>query len=385
MRPYADLVQISPAVAADAVAADAGAAKPPASRTLAADQERGIAAAFVLGWRLAELYDRDTLPPPASPAPSIPVPQHLPGSSEMTDHERSKVLLAQAGSALTTLGTVLGIDLPGLAAIRTALDRPDHHRDDVRREIAIAYLEIRCSLLGAAPSAATSYGLGRLLADTTWLPRSGRPDLFLERFDVYRLANAYGWLDDLAADFPRRAAAAVRASLQAWESWVGSQRSKDAAAADSFDEAVLRALRRQGEMWRRLLSGEKDPMQLLGPADYVTAGERLIQRGRQIARRFLWKWSPVIAMFIAASGGAIWAALTYAPAGTARLAAVLVSGTAALGLSWKGVGATLGKALNQAEAALWASEVDVATGQAATILPRRQRKTGRAAGPKSTR
>jgi hypothetical protein len=49
--------------------------------------------------------------------------------------------------------------------------------------------------------------------------------------------------------------------------------------------------------------------------------------------------------------------------------AVIISVAAALGLSWKGTGATLGKALSQTEAALWASEVAVAVEKAATVLP----------------
>jgi hypothetical protein len=289
----------------------------------------------------------------------------------MSDHERAIVLLEQADAARAVLNAGLGIELPGLDPIRTVLDRPDHHRDDVRREIMTVYLSIRSALLGAAPPAATGYGLGRLLADTIWLPKSGHPEAFLERFNIYRIGNACNWLDDLAAAFPHRAAVAVHVSIQAWASWVNGRQKGGNSGPESFGEDVLRALHRQGEMWRRLLSGETDPLHLLGPGDYVAAGERLLQRGRQIAGRFVWKWLPAIVVFIAVSGGAIWAALTYAPAGTDRLAAVLVSGAAALGLSWKGIGATLGKTLNRAENALWISEVDVATAQAATILPSR--------------
>jgi hypothetical protein len=98
----------------------------------------------------------------------------------------------------------------------------------------IAFRDIRDVLLGAAPPAATSYGLGRLLADTTWLPRSGHPEIFLERFNAYRLANARGWLDDLAMAFLCRAAAAVSASLQAWDSWVSNQQQKDGTPAQDL-------------------------------------------------------------------------------------------------------------------------------------------------------
>jgi hypothetical protein len=148
------------------LAEEAGIPASPACQTLVADQRPAVTAALVLGWRLAELYDRDALPPPATQIADTQVPQHLPGASEMNDHEHALVLLGQASAALTSLKTLLGIDLPGLDGIRAALDQPGHHRDDVRREILGAYTDNRNALLGAAPMAATSYGLGRLLADT---------------------------------------------------------------------------------------------------------------------------------------------------------------------------------------------------------------------------
>lgn len=291
-------------------------------------------------------------------------------------------MVEQAGAALAALAAELATELPGLSAVRAALDLPGHRRDDVRRAILAAYLQIRDPLLGSAPLAAISYGLGRLLADTIYLPRSRQPETFANPFGKYRLATGRGWLDDLSAAFPHRAAAAVRASLQQWEAWFTAQQDADGGLhPDAFGEPVMRALHCQGEMWRRLLTGEKDPVQLLGSDDYVAAGEQLLQRGRQIARHFLLHWWPVITVFTALTAAAIWTAVTYAPAGSSRVAAVLVSATAAIGLSWKGIGATLGKALDKAETALWDSEVDAATARAATLTPPRQPKGRQASRP----
>jgi NAD/NADP transhydrogenase alpha subunit len=72
----------------------------------------------------------------------------------------------------------------------------------------------------------------------------------------------------------------------------------------------------------------------------------------------------------------MWAAITYAPAGTDRVSAALFSAAGFLGLSWAGVGATLGRALRQAESAMWKAEVVSAIGKAATIT-RGNRKIGR--------
>jgi hypothetical protein len=122
-------------------------------------------------------------------------------------------------------------------------------------------------------------------------------------------------------------------------------------------------------MWRRLVAGEVVPKSLLGSDDYVAAGERLLGRSRQIAARFLRRWWFPAAVLLGSTGAAVWAAVTYAPAGSTRVAAVLVSLAGALGVSWKTVSATLGRALSQAESALWDSEVVTAIGEAATVHP----------------
>lgn len=117
------------------------------------------------------------------------------------------------------------------------------------------------------------------------------------------------------------------------------------------------------------MAGEVAGKTLLRSDDYVAAGERLLRSGRKIAGRFIIRWWPGLLAIAVVTAAALWAAVTYAPAGSTRVAAVLVSAAGALGVSWKTVSATLGKALNQAEASLWDSEVIVAIGQAATIHP----------------
>jgi hypothetical protein len=71
----------------------------------------------------------------------------------------------------------------------------------------------------------------------------------------------------------------------------------------------------------------------------------------------------------AAVGSTVWAALTFTPSGTDRVVAVLVSAAGFLGLSWAGVRAALGRAVRQAEHAMWDAEVVAAIGKAATIIP----------------
>lgn len=332
--------------------------------------DAAVSDAFTFGWRMAELYDHEDLPAPRQTEPHAPVPPHLPGASEMSDYEKARLIIDQARAASRSLAETLGVELPSLDPVIATLDRPGHHADEVRREILAAYVGTRDQIAGVAPSAGMSCGLGRMLADTALLPRTGRPEVLTERFDSYRVSNAYRWLDDLSTALPRHAAGAVKASLSAWEGWVQSlPRTADKVDPGRLDGAVVRKLRAQGEIWRRLMAGEVAGKTLLRSDDYVAAGERLLRSGRKIAGRFIIRWWPGLLAIAVVTAAALWAAVTYAPAGSTRVAAVLVSAAGALGVSWKTVSATLGKALNQAEASLWDSEVIVAIGQAATIHP----------------
>jgi hypothetical protein len=335
--------------------------------------QNAVCLAVNLGWRLAELYDSKSLPgPPRSPEPK-PLPCHLPGFGEMTPHEKACALAAHVGADLASLGAVLGAGMPTVEAVQAALGVAGHGRDEVRRVVHELYLDVRDQLAGSDPAAALGFGLGRMLADTALLPTGGEPQVLGERFEKYRLANAFDWLDDLDAVLPARSASAVRASLRAWEKWVSARRRHDGAVNPAeVDEIAIRALHRQGHVWRRLLTGEQAADQLLDRRAYVGAAASLLANGRSLAFRFLWKWLWAILLVAAGAGASVWFAAIYAPAGTGRVAAILVSAAGFLGVSWAGIRATLGRAMRQAESAMWEAEVVAAIGRAATIVPKDQ-------------
>jgi hypothetical protein len=324
-----------------------------------------------LGWRLAQLYDSKELPGPPRGAKPKPLPVHLPGFGEMTPHEKACALAAHAGADLASLQAVLGTEMPTVEAVQTALSVVGHRRDEVRTAVHDLYLNARDRLAGSNPAAGVGFGLGRMLADTALLPASSKPEVLGERFEKYRLANAFDWLDDLDAVLPAHSASAVRASLRVWEKWVSDRRNADGTVDPAkVSQGTIRALRQQGDMWRRLLTGEKVADQLLDGRAYVGAAASLLANGRRLVFRYLWKWLWAILLAVAAVGASVWAALTYAPAGTDRVTVVLVSAASFLGVSWAGIRATLGRALRQAEHAMWEAEVVAAIGRAATITPK---------------
>jgi hypothetical protein len=324
-----------------------------------------------LGWRLAQLYDSKELPGPSRSAKPKPLPPHLPGFGDMTAHEMAWALAAHVGADLVSLRTVLGAELPTVEDVEAALSVAGQSRDEVRKAVHDLYLSTRDRLAGSNPAAAVGFGLGRMLADTALLPTRDNPGVLVERFKWFRLANAFDWLDDLDTVLPAHSTSAVRASLRAWERWVAERRRPDGTIDPAeVNRRTIRALHRQGDMWRRLLTGEQAADQLLDGRAYVGAAASLLANARRLAFRYLWKWLWAILLAVAAVGASVWAALTYAPAGTARVTAVLVSAAGFLGVSWVGIRATLGRALRQAESAMWQAEVVAAIGRAATVIPK---------------
>jgi hypothetical protein len=333
--------------------------------------EGAVCLAVCVGWRMAELYDSGELPgPPQRQEADSELPAHLPGFGEMSEYEKACALAAHVGADLASLGQALGLEsMPSVDPVLEALRASGHTRDDVRATILDLYLRVRDLVAGRNDSATLGFRLGRMLADTALLPAAGHPEILEERFEDYRLA--VGWLDDLEASLPERSAAVVRATLKDWKHWIaGLPRSPhDAISPERIDQTVIRALRQQGDVWRRLLTGEQRPEQLLDRQAYIGAATKLLAAAWHIGLHYLWKWSWSILLAAGAVGAAVWAALTYAPGGTNRIAAVVLSAAGFFGISWLGVRATLGRALRQAESALWDAEVAAAIAKAAAITP----------------
>ena len=203
-----------------------------------------------------------------------------------------------------------------------------------------------------------AYGLGRALAETTLVTDAKNPQTFERVFARYRLANLLSWLADLKSVFPPHAAEAVRGSLQAWAAWreaptLGpalddlrpasdaevngqapgpaptSPRAAPALArrrtisgswlskhprepqtrpvdwrSTADRESVTRALHRQGQLWRAILSGEKDGVDLLTADDYVWAADQLLGHLRRLTlgllRRF-WITTTAVALVLVAA------------------------------------------------------------------------------------
>ena len=185
-----------------------------------------------------------------------------------------------------------------------------------RQAVLDGHLALIVATTGARATLGKAYSLGRALADTC-RPNQSLADL-RRGFDPYRLAQLRHDLNDLASVLPAHAAKAVGQSLTWWRDAVymaddspdgldrrrrlgnvrtdapglrrppGIANPKISTAAPSGDmDALRRALPRQGELWRVVLTGEQRPLDLLTPGAYLDAALRAVSAGRRLAARTL--------------------------------------------------------------------------------------------------
>jgi hypothetical protein len=314
-----------------------------------------VAAAFAMGWEVASLYR------PEQRGTAVPASEDdLPSTARLGDAELLERGLQRIQVAIHGLHDVVeraGVSLPDVAALRIELTAAT---DAAARRAVIVELHAQLgSVLGAADfRLGKAYGLGRALADTCRNPVS-LDDLRGELTDA-RVASLASWLDDLTSAFPPHAGHSVRESLRAWHAWAAS-------AGERTDVATWALLRRQGELWRSLLTGEKRGEDMLEIDNYLDAAERLAGHGRTIAWRFVRRFPVAVAIVVVLFAAGV--VLLVAQSSSASTLAGLGSIVAALGLTWRGIGDTLGKLAAKLEPPLWGAELDTAITQAITLVP----------------
>ena len=317
-----------------------------------------VSDAFALGWQMAELYR----------------PEHrnreevdngdLPGLSSLSSDARLGILVDQVQVNIARLRTAIseaakpsGPEAPAseLEAVRESLPKDEQTRENSVRAL-------HRTLLGALTAAdyrlGKAYGLGRALADTCRKPTS--PGELEDELEDHRIANLSRWLDDLSSAFPPHAAHGVQTSLQRWVQWAPGNAQQDG------DRAV-RALRRQGELWRALLSAEKRGTEMLEIDNYLDAARQLATTTRTIVRGVIRRFPGLAILVVILLVGGI--ALLATGSGSQHLVAGATSVIAALGLSWKTLGSTVGGLAGKLEQPLYGALLDQAITEAITLLP----------------
>ena len=334
-----------------------------------------VSAAFALGWHMSELYklsQGDTKPA-----------KDLPGLGSLLLSERETILIDQIEVNTDKLNTLVeqagmegGIDLSKLTKAVTPADESD--------PVRYTHVQILGSLTAADFRLGKAYGLGRALADTCREPTN--PQELRAQLDPPRISNLLRWLDDLSTMLPEHAADSVSKSLTSWRDaanprdspakprgwkrfagwWHGDRRHRKPPPTLGDDERAVHTLRRQGEIWRALLSDEKAGTDMLEINNYLDAVREMASQIGAIARGVMSRMPVLTALVLAFLVAGI---SLIAAGGSSQIAGGATSLLVAFGLTWRGLGATAGKLIGKLEQPLWGAVLDDAIADAITLLP----------------
>ena len=184
-----------------------------------------------------------------------------------------------------------------------------------------------------------------------------------EKLKPERVANLLSWLGELTSLLPPHAGHSVRDSLEQWTAWAKTG-IKDTGEDDA---QVLRRLHHQGKRWRSLLSGEKQATDALTLQAYVSAGSEMLKQLGSLAVEFLARfWVGVLLGAVLFIASVLYILID---PNAAHVAAGLGGVLASLGLTWKGVGTSLGKTAGNLERPVWEASLDAQIAQTITDLP----------------
>jgi hypothetical protein len=367
-----------------------------------------------LGWSMQRLYRAR----PEQEKVTANLPDRLPGLSKLTRLQRVEIDYGRARSCLSEIASGLSwteAETPDISNIEGCLDvfqKPSGRVQpvatsgdpvkDYRNAVLTAHRSLITKIAAACAPLGKAYVLGRALADTC-RPNQDDADV-QESFDPYRLAQLLQDLRDLASVLPAHSAKAVGQSLTWWRDVVyladssqtgqtrrqllGSVRTdapelrrppgilnpkiSTASSSGSLDP-IRSALPRQGELWRVVLTGEKDPLDLLTPDDYLNATKRAVNQGRRVAANAI-TGAPAIAIVLFVVVTAILAGVIVyiehsQASGGGKLAAFLVAVGGYLGALARAAAPRLRSAAKALEQPLWQAALDYASAECISIPP----------------
>jgi len=345
-------------------ATTAGPSAAPAEAPPAASFDPSVSTAFSVGWRLASLYreasfDRERRDDGRD---------DLPGPGGLSGFARTELAVDQIESDIRKLRGHqggAGIDENAAEEIRKALGARAKDLRALRQGVEKLHLRLLSALTAADFRLGKAFALGHALADTCLLPENRGS---FDRAFGSRIVSVKNWLADLASVLPPHASRAVALSLRTWESWAAEPTLDGKPLGWSKQGAGVRAaLRRQGELWRELLAGEKSAPDMLDTSHYLRAAQALVAALSSSLWRFLRPLALPLAVAILLLGGGVALLLVSGTAG--QVVGAIATAAGAVGITGAGLRARLGKAASYLENRLWGAEVDLAIAEAVLIGP----------------
>jgi hypothetical protein len=315
--------------------------------------------AVALGWRMADLYRNATKQSTRKPK----LPSTLPSISRLTRGKRTEFGIAEVDAGLRRLG-LAGTDAPSTEELSKTFKNVEADGEDVKRAAYQLHLTILRECNATDRALGKAYELGRALADTC--PGQIDRQSMAEQLNRYRLDELGRWLADLASRLPDHSSRAVRISMTRWKIAAKDGESSPLFAQEDIG-TVHRALDRQVQIWRSLLTGEKQAKDMLGTDGYAQAVGFAVRDSRRLITGYLWRFAPFVLLALALLGVGVWGLLTSEDTSKVIASGAAVAG--ALGISWKGVATTFGRAVDEIEKPIWAASVDLVVADAITQAP----------------
>jgi hypothetical protein len=308
---------------------------------------------------MAELYGDATKQSTRKPK----LPNTLPSRSQLGRGRRTQFGIAEVEAGLRRLG-LAGTDAPSTEELSDTFEDRAVDSEKVKRSVYQLHLAILRECNAADRALGKAYELGRSLADTCPGQIDGKS--MAKQLNRYRLDELGRWLADLASRLPDHSSRAVRISMARWKIAAKDGESSALFAQDDLG-TVHRALDRQLQIWRSLLTNEKQAKDMLGTDGYAKAVGFAVRDSRRLITDYLWRFLPFVLLALALLGAGVLGLLTYKDTSKVIASAAAVAG--ALGISWKGIAATLGRAADEIEKPIWAASVDLVVADAITQAP----------------
>lgn len=313
--------------------------------------ETELAAAVVLGWRVAELYSRvDDLGDSASDS-LLPAHGSLPPDDQLELQLRAAAGDAERAGVSSKAASLQ--DLVGCA--RDTCDADGLH-EPFRDQLRTCHIEINKDLWAVSEARGKAYELGNGLSDTYGRicrayrgeSEEGPAEAWRQTFDAGRIERLKKLLDDIQSRLDPTAVTVVREQLDAWRAEVEARLNPE---RPPHIADVRRHLRRQTVIWRQLIAGDKEAEAYLGEQERCRVRDRM--------RKLAWKryraWAlpivPALAGFIFVLPGAIeWYQESVIQSGAASL---VMAAIGALGVTRASLVMTVRTRLNDWADLLW--------------------------------
>jgi len=313
-----------------------------------------VVAALALGWEMADLYAAREVD---GPTPELP--ETLPGVGRLTPRQtvhatllRIRTLIRQAlGPAVADTITLPSAQILG--------ELPEGHQPAWGQALYELHVQISGALRASGDAPLHAYDAGRSLAEVCRHPKD--LSALMDRLEGASVIPIQGRLADLSTRLPEHSAAAVSATLEQWRRWTADARARE----NMID--VRAALTRQAELWRALLSGDKDARQMIDPDTVVAASVRHASRLGTLIRGLAGAYLPALGLAAFATLLLVYAILFHN--GIATVVGALGAVAATLIVLRRVVSLTVGNTIDELREDLWSAELDSAVAQSILRLP----------------